>query len=199
MTNVVYVRVRSADPIAKVQAERAERFESRGVMVLHNFTFEQFGDSGNEVESFGWAGTASVHIESGDVSMSDGVRLEVESEDFILETNQLNWRDDPRLLSSGENDEVFIFRANGTNFTGIGFNANIREHSWAFTGAVFGTFIPDDEDEEAEYGEERAPQRDPDQELVQDEPDDQIVTDIDDDDIWKGWTGDEEDDDDLLK
>ena len=148
MTNVVYVRVRSSDPVARVQAERAERFESRGVMVLQNASFEQFGDKGNEIDSFGWAGTATVHIQSGDVFMSNGVRLEVESEDIILETINLSWLDESKNLSSGSDDEVIIFRENGTNFTGIGLNASVRNHSWEFSGNVAGTFISDDEDEE---------------------------------------------------
>jgi len=153
MINVEYVRVRSSDPIARVQAERAERFEGRGIMVLHNATFEQFGEKGSEINSFGMAGSASIDIDSGDVFMSNGVRLEIESEDIILETNQLDWRDDPRILSSGERDEVRIFQENGTNFTGIGLRADARSRSWVFSGAVSGTFISEDEEEDSEERE----------------------------------------------
>ena len=68
MENVEYVRVRSADPIARFRAERAERYESQGVMKLMNFSFEQYGERGEEINALGIAGFASIDIETGDVS-----------------------------------------------------------------------------------------------------------------------------------
>ena len=148
MENVVYVRVRSADPIARFEAERSERYEKQGIMILKNFSFEQYSERGEEVSTFGRAGFASVDIESGDIFMDGGVRLEVESEDIILETTQLEWLDEPRLLSSGENDEVYVFQQNGTNFVGIGLKADVRWRTWEFIGNVNGIFISDEENEE---------------------------------------------------
>jgi hypothetical protein len=91
MENVEYVRIRSSDPVARFQAERAERYERQGMMKIQNFVFEQYGERGEEVNAYGKAGSASVNIESGDIFMDRGVRIEVESEDIILETNQLEW------------------------------------------------------------------------------------------------------------
>ena len=148
MENVEYIRVRSADPIAKFQAERAERYEKQGLMKLQNFSFEQYGDKGEEVNVTGKAGNASVEIESGDIVMTIGVRLEVESEDIIIETELLDWRDEPRILSTGTEDEVTVLRENGTNFTGIGLRADARKRTWQFSGYVSGIFIQEDDDEE---------------------------------------------------
>ncbi|WP_461246675.1 LPS export ABC transporter periplasmic protein LptC [Treponema sp. R6D11] len=151
MLNVEYIRVRSADPIAKVQAERAERYEKQGVMKLENFTFEQYGDKGHEVNTQGGAGNASVDINSGDITMMNGVRLEVESEDIIIETNQLEWKDETHILSTGEEDEVDVYRENGTHFTGTGLTANARSRSFEFSGDVGGSYVQeDDESEEQE-------------------------------------------------
>ena len=154
MGNVIYVRVRSADPIARFQAERAERYEKQGVMKLQNFTFEQYGERGEEVNAFGKAGFASVDIESGDVFMDGGVRLEVESEDIVLEAVQLEWLDDPRILSTNSETQVTVFQENGTNFTGTGLKAYARLRTWEFTGSVGGIFISDDEEDE-EDGEDK--------------------------------------------
>jgi hypothetical protein len=115
-------------------------------MRLENFTFEQFGYGGEEVNAVGSAGFASVEITSVDIFMDRGVRIEVESEDFVIETNQLNWVDEQRLLFAGERDEVLIFQGNGTSFTGVGFSADARRRSWEFTGSVSGTYIHDDDD-----------------------------------------------------
>jgi len=151
MVNVEYIRVRSADPIARVQAERAERYEKQGIMKLQNFTFEQYGDRGNEVNTQGGAGNASVDINTGDITMTNGVRLEVESEDIILETNQLEWKDETHIISTGEEEEVNIYRENGTNFIGVGLTADTRKRSFEFSGNVSGSYIQeDDENEEQE-------------------------------------------------
>jgi LPS export ABC transporter protein LptC len=151
MLNVEYIRVRSADPIARVQAERAERYEKQGVMKLENFTFEQYGDKGHEVNTQGGAGNASVDINSGDITMTNGVKLEVESEDIVIETSQLEWKDETHILSTGEEDEVDIYRENGTHFTGIGLTANARTRFFEFLNGVGGTYIQ--EEDESEEGE----------------------------------------------
>ena len=152
MENVEYVRVRSSDPIARFQAERAERYEKQGVMKLMQFSFEQYGEKGEEVNAVGQAGFASVDIQSGDVSMNDAVRLEVESEDIILETELLEWKDEPRTLSSG-NKEVTIIQESGTRFTGLALFVEARKRTWEFSGAVSGTYISEDDEEESEETE----------------------------------------------
>jgi len=148
MLNVEYIRVKSADPIARVQAERAERYEKQGVMKLENFTFEQLGDKGQEVNTQGGAGNALLEINSGDITMTNGVRIAVESEDIILATEKLDWKDETHILSTGAEDKVDIFRENGTHFIGTGLTANARTRSFEFSGGVDGNYVQDDYDEE---------------------------------------------------
>jgi LPS export ABC transporter protein LptC len=148
MNNVEYVRVRSADPQARFYAELAERYEKRRKMELTNLRFEQYGEHGNEINANGMAGYASVDIDSGDIMMGGGVKIEVESEDITIETDRLEWLDENRTLSAGEKDTVNIYRENGTSFKGIGFNANARSRKWEFNGTVSGTYIYDDEEDE---------------------------------------------------
>jgi LPS export ABC transporter protein LptC len=153
MENVEYVRVRSADPQARFQAERLERYEDRGIIELRNFSFEQFGSGGEEVNAYGRAGSASVEIDSGDIRMDDGVRIDVDTEDLAIETKWLEWKDKDRTLTGGEGEEVNIYQESGTDFTGIGFRADARRRTWEFTGNVSGTYIQDDDDEEEDEEE----------------------------------------------
>jgi LPS export ABC transporter protein LptC len=152
MESVEYVRMRSADPQARFQAERAERYEERRIMELLNFSFEQFGNQGDEVNTFGRAGSGTVEIDSGDIRMDNTVRIEVESEDITIETLWLEWKDNDRLLFGGEEEEVIIQQQNGTTFTGIGFRADARRRTWEFSGSVEGVFVQEDDDEEEESG-----------------------------------------------
>jgi LPS export ABC transporter protein LptC len=150
MENVEYVRVRSAELQARFQAELAERYEERRLMQLRNFSFEQFGGD-EEVNAFGRAGSASIEIDSLDMRLDNGVRIDVESEDMAIETLWLEWKDKEKLLNGGEEEEVQVYQESGTAFTGIGFQADARRRTWEFTGNVSGTYIyDDDEEEEAE-------------------------------------------------
>jgi len=150
MSNVEYVRVRSAELQARFHAELAERYEKAQKMELTNFTFKQYTGHGDEVNAGGMAGSASYNMNSGNINMSGGVRLEMESEDIVIETERLEWLDEDRTLTSGKEDPVNIYRKNGTGFTGIGFYADARSRKWEFDGAVSGTYIYDDEDENEE-------------------------------------------------
>jgi len=155
MDNVEYVRVRSLDPQARLQAEQVERYEERRIMELMNFSFEQFGVH-DKVNAYGRAGRASFEIDSGDILMEDGVLIEVDSEDISIETTRLEWKDKERTLSAGPADEVHVYRENGTSFTGIGFQSNARSRTWSFSDTVSGTYIynEDAEDEELAMSDE---------------------------------------------
>jgi LPS export ABC transporter protein LptC len=140
MENVEYVRVRSGDPLAKLQAERVERYEKQNLIKLENMTFEQYGEQGDEINVSGRAGNAAVEIDTGDILMDNNVRIEVKKEDIILETYQIKWIDESKYLSTGENNEVYVYRKDGTTFTGIGLQSDTRKRDWEFLGAVRGMY-----------------------------------------------------------
>jgi LPS export ABC transporter protein LptC len=148
MENVEYVRVRSADPLARIQAERFERYEKQKLARMENIIFEQYGEHGGQINVYGKAGRAEVNIESGDIFMDDNVNLELKTEDITLETYQLEWKDESRSIFTGEKNETFLYKENGTRFTGIGLQANTRLRNWEFLGSINGYYIHDDKDGE---------------------------------------------------
>jgi LPS export ABC transporter protein LptC len=155
MREVEYVRVREGEPTVRFQAQLAERYESRQAMELRNFSFEQFGSHsrGEDVNALGRAGAASVELDSGDIRLENGVRIEIGSEDITIETSGLDWQDEERTLTGGEFSEVNILRSDGTNFSGRGFSANSRNRTWEFSAGVEGSYTHEDDEEEAEEPE----------------------------------------------
>ncbi|MDR2494982.1 MAG: LPS export ABC transporter periplasmic protein LptC, partial [Spirochaetaceae bacterium] len=147
MRDVEYVRVRDGDPLARFTAERAERFEKRHLMEITRFSFEQFEKRGEEVSAAGTAGAASVELDSGNIRLKDGVRLEVSSEDIVIETAWLDWQDKERILTGGAEEEVAMRRSDGSNFSGRGFSAQIRERTWGFASGIGGIYIWEDDEE----------------------------------------------------
>ena len=108
MRDVVYVRVQGGDPVVRFQAESAERYEEAGEMSLANFSFEQFENRGNEINARGTARGASVELDSGNIHLSGGVVITIESEDIIIETTGLFWRDSERQLAGERSELVMI-------------------------------------------------------------------------------------------
>jgi LPS export ABC transporter protein LptC len=150
MENIEYIRVRGGDPTMRFRAELAERYEERQLMSLRNITFEQFENKGTEINALGRAGIGRVELDTGNVRLSDGVLMEVESEDIVIETSGLQWIDNEKQLYGEEDDEVEIHRSDGTKFTGRGFSANIRERTWEFTLGAEGSYVDNNDDDEEE-------------------------------------------------
>ena len=150
MENIEYVRVRGGDILARFRAEHAERWEERQLMELRDFSFEQMEDRGETVNVEGTAKMATVQLVSGDITFSDGVWVRIESEDITISTIGLEWKDKEKNLTGYEDVEVDVQRSDGTNFTGIGFSADIRSRTWNFSGEVKGTYLEEDEDEDEE-------------------------------------------------
>jgi LPS export ABC transporter protein LptC len=153
MKEVEYVRVRNGDPLVRFMAESAERYEKRQTMELKNFSFEQFEHHGEDINAIGEAGTASVELDSGNIRLRDGVRLEVDSEDITIATPSLDWQDKDKRLFAGEDEWVDMYRSDGTNFSGQGFSANVRDRTWGFASGIQGTYIWEDDEEESEESE----------------------------------------------
>ena len=147
MENIEYARVRGGDLLARFQAEHAERWEERQIMELRNFSFEQMEDKGETVNVEGTAGAAEIHLESGDIVLSGGVRIIIESEDIVIDAPGIEWKDREKTLSSGAEDEVEVQRSDGTSFKGKGFFADIRRRTWTFSNEVSGIFVEEDEQE----------------------------------------------------
>ena len=161
MERLEYIRVRGGDPLVRFRAELAERWEDRQIMDIKEFSFEQMEDKGDSVNVVGRAGAATVQLDSGNVILSGGVRISVESEDIIIQTFGLEWKDKEKVLSGEDDDEVDVERSDGTTFTGKGFYADARNWTWTFSGEVKGTYVePEDEEETGGEAENEEPKDD---------------------------------------
>jgi LPS export ABC transporter protein LptC len=153
MENVEYVRVRDGDPVVRFRAQQAERYENRQTMELQNFSFEQFYDHGNGVNATGSAGSALVELDSGNIQLGRSIIISVESEDVTIETNNLSWEDDKRILAGSGENTVDIQRSDGTVFSGRGFSADARNRTWTFDDTVEGLYVDTEDDEDGEIAD----------------------------------------------
>jgi LPS export ABC transporter protein LptC len=148
MEDLDYARVRGGRLIARLQAETAERYETRRRMELKNYRFEQYNTTNAEVDALGSGGFAYVELDTSNVHMSEGVEIIVDTEDMILETERLDWDDGKKTLKGGESSPVKVEQSDGTNFTGTGFSADIRSRNWLVASDASGVYVHNDEEED---------------------------------------------------
>jgi len=147
MEDLTYIRMKDGELSAKLEAETGDRYESKHLMKLKNYKFVQYNDNG-EADSDGHGGSAVIEISSNNIQMTDSVEINVESEDYVLKSEDLDWKDAPKTLESNGNSKVNIRRGNGTEVNGTGFFAEIRSRNWSFKSDVEGVYV-NEEDEAA--------------------------------------------------
>jgi len=149
MTYAEYVRIENSNPIFKVDADEVRRYEAKHAMEMDNFAFEQYNAAQEDSEKIpdvnvrGFAGKARVETDTNNFSMSRGVYLEVNSEDVVLETGDISWKDKERLLNAP--GKLSVTRSNGTTLAGVGFTVDARKRSWEFESDVEGSIVDDDD------------------------------------------------------
>ncbi|MDR2658744.1 MAG: LPS export ABC transporter periplasmic protein LptC [Spirochaetaceae bacterium] len=153
MEDLDYVRVRGGKPLARLQAETADRYENRHRMELKNYSFEQYNTTNNEIDAIGSGGFASVELDTSNIRMSNGIEIIVDTEDITLETERLDWDDGKKFLKGGDNDPVNVEQSDGTKFTGTGFSADVRARSWFVSYGASGVYIYDEENDNPSGGE----------------------------------------------
>jgi LPS export ABC transporter protein LptC len=145
MENVEYVRVRSGELQVKFTAEEAKRFESRQMMELSNYSFEQYDVQTEKLNAQGSGGVAEIEMDTGNVHLKEGIVLTVESEELTIETTSLDWQDEGRILT-GEGS-VHIQKGEEAWFEGKGFSADVRRETWEFSEGIKGVYVHSDDEE----------------------------------------------------
>jgi len=154
MTYAEYVRIENSNPVFKVDADEVRRYEAKHAMEMDNFAFEQYNTAPEDSEKIpnvnvrGFAGKARIETDTNNFSMSRGVYLEVSSEDVILETGDISWKDKERLLNAP--GKLSITRSNGTTLAGVGFSVDARKRSWEFESDVEGSIVDDGDSDDSD-------------------------------------------------
>ncbi|GMO29270.1 MAG: hypothetical protein Ta2F_04640 [Termitinemataceae bacterium] len=151
MEGLEYVRVKNGQPVARMEADIGDRFESRHVMELKNFNFQQYNTSTGEIDAIGSGDKALVEMDTGNVQMNGSIHINVESENMTIDTESFTWKDKPKTLSGDDNLPVNIEKTDGTIINGKGFSSDLRSKTFIFSRDVDGVYVSeDDEDDKKE-------------------------------------------------
>lgn len=154
MEGLEYVRVRGGELTARVTAKLGERYEETHLMNLSDYTFEQYNNEDHSIDAVGNGGMASMEIVNNNIKMSEGVNIKVDSEDFAMDTLNLEWEDKTKTLKGGDNSPVQISRSDGTEINGTGFYVDVRTRSWVLGSNVNGVYIHNEEEKQEKQTDE---------------------------------------------
>ncbi|MDR3301699.1 MAG: LPS export ABC transporter periplasmic protein LptC [Spirochaetaceae bacterium] len=157
MENLDYIRMRNGEMLARLRADLGNRYESKHIMELSNYQFEQYNTNTNKIDAAGDGGAASIDIISNNIQMKEGVKIRVDSEDFSLRAGDLDWQDKQKVLSGSEDSIASVTRSNGTEINGTGFHSDVRSRTWVFNSDVNGIYVSDEETEEENVPKENTP------------------------------------------
>lgn len=125
--------------VFSAKAERAEYFQDKGLLVIHNVVFEDRGADGGSPKSTGEADMAVYHEDTGDAEFSGFVRLVSTEEDVSFETSGLKYFSATQTIEGAPDNPVIVRVGKKLFLHGTGFFADIQTKAFAFRNGVEGT------------------------------------------------------------
>jgi LPS export ABC transporter protein LptC len=135
--------------IMEMTVERSESYEGAKKIMLFGVNFREYGESG-EVTTEGRADTVVYHTDTKNAEIAGNIEIVSHKEEGGIRTQHLYWDDARRFLSAAPDEETEIFDEDGSQFSGKGFEADIKRLIISFLDAVDGDFITEDGETENE-------------------------------------------------
>jgi LPS export ABC transporter protein LptC len=139
--------VRKGKPVFRLQAERAEGFDSKHEIHLQGVLFEEYNNLG-EVVTQGKADRAIFYTETEDAELMGNILFYSLTEETIIYGSNLSWNNEEKTLTGKPGDEVEIRKESGTTIRGKGFSCLFKEKRFIFKEQVSGYYISDEESDE---------------------------------------------------
>jgi LPS export ABC transporter protein LptC len=145
-TGLVHRVVKNSRTALEVTAARAATWDAQHRTVLDDAAFVEYDRDGTRVVE-GSAGRVVFHTDTEDAEISGRVRVHSAVEEADIETEELTWRNSPRLLAAPAHERVVITKDDGSRLEGTGFVGDFRRREFVFTGPVQGTYVWDEKKE----------------------------------------------------
>ncbi len=121
------------------QADRAEYYREKGLLVVYGLKFEDWSDDGKTIVAQGEAGEARYFEDSGDAVCSGTVRIRSIEENASFEIDSLEYFSATETLEGAPESQAIVRLGEKLFLKGSGFFADIRDKAFAFRGGVEGT------------------------------------------------------------
>ncbi|MGA2545599.1 MAG: LPS export ABC transporter periplasmic protein LptC [Rectinemataceae bacterium] len=134
----------------ELKADKAELYETSKKTILSGVSFSEYDTDTGELLSLGRADDAIYHTDTKDAEFFGNVRLESKRQDAVLQGEYLRWIDKDKRLEGRLDGTVTISRADGSQVSGAGFDADTRKRTFAFRESVEGRIESKEEPDSTE-------------------------------------------------
>jgi len=132
-------------PSFRIEAERAESYQAKRLMVLSGVRFSEYGRDGVELLSEGGAERAVFHTDTESAELSGSVRFYYAPDGLSVESGYLEWDGEARRLSSRADTVTTLRDDDGSGLSGSGFTADAASRSFEFGNRADGRFVAADD------------------------------------------------------
>ncbi len=137
----VHTVVDNSSPRFRLEAERAESYQTKRLMKLKSVTFTEFKPGSTVVASEGRADSAVLHTDTESAEFSGAVFIRSMHDGITVESGYLEWDGQARMLKSRAETVTSIRDDDGTSLAGSGFSADASTRSFSFQNRADGTFV----------------------------------------------------------
>jgi LPS export ABC transporter protein LptC len=130
----------------RVRADRVESYPELEEQRFWGFSFEEYDLQGDLLAS-GQADYALYFDATDDVRLEGNIVFESVSDGLTVRAEELEWTDETRSLTGGQEDTIRVDREDGSWIEGRGFAADFRRSVLEFRGSVQGVIVADEETE----------------------------------------------------
>jgi LPS export ABC transporter protein LptC len=133
--------------IMEMTARSSESFEAAKKIVIFGVDFYEYDQDGVLIAE-GRADSVVYHTDTKNAEIEGNIELISHREKGSIRTQRLYWDDERRFLAGAAGEETEIFDEDGSHFSGMGFEADIKRLIISFMQTVDGNYVVEDDEAE---------------------------------------------------
>ena len=132
--------VENGHPVMKIEADRAELYESQNMTIAYGLHFTELGREG-ELLSEGWADKATYHNDTENAEFTGSVYINSQAEETSLRAQSISWDNENKVLTTPPESLVQLEKDDGAFLEGRGLEVDLRYREIQLGGKVKGTYV----------------------------------------------------------
>lgn len=137
--NYKQVTEKEEENTIKLEADKAENYDQLNKTVIEGLYFYEIDKNGNKLLE-GWADKVVYYTDTENSEVTGSIFIYSFTEEAGLRADSLFWDKDARQLKSEDGSTVILVKEDGSEVTGISFNANLRSKEISFNSSVSGSY-----------------------------------------------------------
>lgn len=142
VTGFSHTIVENGSPRFRIEADRAESYQSLAMMKLEGVQFTEFTTDGSgTVAADGRADSAVFHTDTESAELSGSVSFRSAHEGVTVTSGYLAWNGQTRVLESRAETVTELKKDDGSGLSGSGFSADAARRSFVFSNRATGQYV----------------------------------------------------------